>query len=57
MSKNCLLAEKLTKFYNLVYWGGRSSWDWEYLLLKQRLWGIQARVMIIEEGLDLAVLR
>ena len=49
-SKNCLLTDKLTKFYNLVYREGQSSWDWEYLLLKQRLWGIQARKMITKEG-------
>ena len=52
MGKNCLLTDKLTKFYKLAYWEGQSSWDWEYLLLKQRLWEIQARKMIIKEGLD-----
>ena len=52
MSKHCLLTDKLTKFYRLVYWEGQSSWDWEYLLLKQRLWEIQARKMIIKEGLE-----
>ena len=52
MSKHCLLTDNLTKFYRLVYWDGQSSWGWEYLLLKQRLWGIQARKMIIKEGLE-----
>ena len=52
MSKHCLLTEKLTNFYSLVYWEGQSSWGREYLLFKKRLWGIQARKMIIEEGLD-----
>ena len=52
MSNNCLLTERLTKFYSLVYWEGQSSWDCEYLLFKQRLWEIQARKMIIKEGLE-----
>ena len=52
MSKNCLLTDKLTKFYKLVYWEGQSSWGWGYLLLKQRMWEIQARKMIIKEGLE-----
>ena len=49
MSKHCLLTEKLKSFYRLVY---PNSWDWEYLILKQRLWEIQARKMIIKEGLE-----
>ena len=52
MCKNCLLTDKLTKIYKLVYWEERSSWGWEYLLPKQRMWEIQAREMIIKEGLD-----
>ena len=52
MYENCLLTDKLTKIYKLVYWEERSSWGWEYLLPKQRMWEIQAREMIIKEGLD-----
>ena len=52
MSKHCLLTDKLTKFYRLVYWEGQSSWGWEYLLFKQRMWEIQDRKMITKEGLD-----
>ena len=52
MSKHCLLTGKLNKYYSLVYWEGQSSWGRGYLLFKKRLWEIQARKMIIEEGLD-----
>ena len=46
------LSERLKKSYTLVYWEGQDSWDTEYLCFEKRLWGIQARKVIIKEGLD-----
>ena len=53
MSKNFLSGGKLNKFIVcFIGVGGQSSWGQEYLLFKKRLWGMQARKMIIKEGLD-----
>ena len=46
------LSERLKKFYTLVYGEEQDSWDTEYLCFKKRLWEIQARKVIIKEGLD-----
>ena len=46
------LSERLKRFYTLVYWEGQDSWDTEYLCFEKRLWEIQERKGIIEEGLD-----
>ena len=42
----------LIPWNSLVYLEGQSSWGREYLLSKKRLWEIQARKVIIKEGLD-----
>ena len=52
MGANRILSETLKRFYTLVYWEGQESWDFEYLCFKKRPWGIQARKVIIKEGLD-----